>query len=42
MYYVNNFPKQRVPVMWFGCLVCTFSAIGAGFAKTVCRRELRM
>ncbi|KAG9519310.1 MFS general substrate transporter, partial [Aureobasidium melanogenum] len=34
MYYVNNFPKHRVPVMWLGCLVCTFSAIGAGFAKT--------
>ncbi|KAH0380375.1 MFS general substrate transporter, partial [Aureobasidium melanogenum] len=34
MYYVNNFPKHRVPLMWLGCLVCTFSAIGAGFAKT--------
>ncbi|KAG9694157.1 MFS general substrate transporter, partial [Aureobasidium melanogenum] len=34
MFYVNNFPKHRVPVMWLGCLICTFSAIGAGFAKT--------
>ncbi|KAK5999450.1 hypothetical protein QM012_005451 [Aureobasidium pullulans] len=34
MYYVNNFPKHRIPVMWMGCLVCTSSAIGAGFAKT--------
>jgi hypothetical protein len=37
MYYVNNFPKHRIPIMWLGCLICTFSAIGAGFAKTVCR-----
>ncbi|THX59267.1 MFS general substrate transporter [Aureobasidium pullulans] len=34
MYYVNNFPGHRIAVMWAGCLVCTFSAIAAGFAKT--------
>lgn len=39
MYYVNNFPKHRLPVMWLGCLICTFSAIGAGFATTVCKKS---
>lgn len=39
IYYVNNFPKHRIPVMWLGCLICTFSAIGAGFAKTVCKHS---
>jgi hypothetical protein len=41
MYYVNNFPKHRIPIMWLGCLICTSSAIGAGFAKTVCRQFSR-
>lgn len=35
MYYVNNFPKHRMVVMWLGCFVCTISAIGASFAETV-------
>lgn len=39
MYYVNNFPKHRMVVMWLGMLVCTFSAIGAGFAETVSLRR---
>ncbi|KAH0284072.1 MFS general substrate transporter [Aureobasidium namibiae CBS 147.97] len=34
MYYVNNFPKHRIPIMWLGCSICAFSAIGAGFART--------
>lgn len=36
IYYVNNFPKQRKLIMWSGCLLCTGSAVGAGFSKTVC------
>lgn len=36
IYYVNNFPKQRKLIMWLGCIICTVSAIGAGFATTVC------
>ncbi|GAB7354677.1 hypothetical protein MBLNU459_g5101t2 [Dothideomycetes sp. NU459] len=34
IYYVNNFPRQRKTIMWLGCVLCTSSAIGAGFAKT--------